>query len=69
MLIPAAYAQTSSGGGGFDLGQLASIFPLVLVFIIFYVLIIRPQQKKAKDHRAMVDAVKRGDRVVTSKSA
>ena len=51
---------------GFDLGQLASIFPLVLVFIIFYVLIIRPQQKKAKDHRAMVDAVKRGDRVVTS---
>lgn len=66
-LISPAYAQMFGGGsgsgGGFDLVQLA---PLALIFVVFYFLIIRPQQKKAKDHKAMVDALRRGDRVVTS---
>ena len=63
-LITPAYAQMFGGsGGGFDLIQLA---PLALIFVVFYVLIIRPQQKKAKDHKSMIDALRRGDRVVTS---
>ena len=63
-LISPAYAQVFGGsGGGFDLVQLA---PLALIFVVFYFLIIRPQQKKAKDHKAMVEALRRGDKVVTS---
>jgi preprotein translocase subunit YajC len=63
-LISPAYAQgLGGGGGGFDLVQLA---PLVLIFVVFYFLIIRPQQKKVKDHKSMVDNLRRGDRVVTS---
>ena len=65
-LISPAYAQGMFGGGGsggFDMLQLA---PLALIFVVFYFLIIRPQQKKAKDHKAMVDSLRRGDRVVTS---
>src|SRR5579885_3690439 len=63
--ITPAHAQMFGGGGagGFDLIQLA---PLALIFVVFYFLIIRPQQKKAKDHKAMIDALRRGDRVVTS---
>ena len=67
-LISPAYAQLFGGGGGgagggFDLVQLA---PLALIFVVFYFLIIRPQQKKAKDHKAMIEALRRGDKVVTS---
>ena len=64
MFMSTAYAQAASGtaGGGFDLVQLA---PLVLIFVVFYFLLIRPQQKKAKDHRTMLSALRRGDRVVT----
>jgi preprotein translocase subunit YajC len=62
--ITPAYAQALGGGaGGFDLIQLA---PLALIFVVFYFLIIRPQQKKAKDHKTMVEALRRGDRIVTS---
>lgn len=64
MLISTAYAQAAGGGtAGFDL---VSLLPLVLIFVVFYFLLIRPQQKKAKEHRAMVQALRRGDRVVTS---
>jgi len=48
-------------GSGF-----AQFIPLILIFIIFYFFLIRPQQKKAKDHKLMVAALKRGDQVVTS---
>ena len=44
----------------------AQFLPIILIFIIFYFLLIRPQQKKMKEHRAMVDALRRGDQVVTS---
>ena len=40
--------------------------PLILIFVIFYFFLIRPQQKKVKDHKAMVEALKRGDKVITS---
>jgi preprotein translocase subunit YajC len=43
-----------------------SLLPLVAIFAVFYFLLIRPQQKKAKDHRAMTEAVSKGDEVVTA---
>ena len=60
MFISPAYAQ--GGGGGFDL---VGIMPLVLIFAVFYFLLIRPQQKKAKAHREMLGAITRGDKVIT----
>ncbi|WP_210527477.1 preprotein translocase subunit YajC [Rubellimicrobium arenae] len=45
---------------------IASLVPLILVFLIMYFLLIRPQQKKLKDHQAMVAALRRGDQIVTS---
>jgi preprotein translocase subunit YajC len=62
MLISTAYAQ---GTGLLDQSALIQFLPLVLIFIVFYFLLIRPQQKKQKDHRTMLDALRRGDRVVT----
>ncbi len=46
-------------------GAIAQFVPLILIFAIMYFLLIRPQQKKAKEHQAMVDALRRGDQVVT----
>ena len=46
--------------------QFAQFIPLILIFVIFYFFLIRPQQKRVKDHRAMVAALKRGDEVITS---
>ena len=63
MFISTAYAQTGGApGGAFDL---VSFLPLILIFVVFYFLLIRPQQKKMKEHRSMLDALRRGDRVVT----
>jgi preprotein translocase subunit YajC len=62
MLISPAFAQ---GAGIMDQSALVQFLPLVLIFVVFYFLLIRPQQKKQKEHRAMLDAVRRGDRVVT----
>ena len=61
MFISPAYAQ--SGGG---LGGMESLLPLVLIFVVFYFLLIRPQQKKAKAHREMLGNLHRGDRIVTN---
>jgi len=47
-------------------GFLIQIAPLVLIFAVFYFLLIRPQQKKMKDHRAMVEALSKGDKVITA---
>lgn len=63
MLISPAYAQAAGPSGAFDF---ISLLPLVLIFVVFYFLLIRPQQKKMRDHRSMVDALKRGDQVVTA---
>ena len=62
MVVSPAYAQGIGGAGGFDI---ISLFPLVLIFVVFYFLLIRPQQRKAKVHREMIGALRRGDNVVT----
>jgi preprotein translocase subunit YajC len=61
MFISPAYAQTS-GGGDF----LIQLVPILLMFVIFYLLLLRPQQQKVKLHREMVANLRRGDTVVTS---
>ena len=63
MFISQAWAQGAAAGGGSDF--LVQLFPLVLIFIVFYFLLIRPQQSKMKQQREMLAGVKRGDRVVT----
>jgi preprotein translocase subunit YajC len=63
-MISPAFAQTS-GAGGTD-PFTTFLFPMAIVFGIFYLLVFRPQQKKMKEHQARMDAVKRGDTVVTS---
>jgi preprotein translocase subunit YajC len=66
MLISAAYAQGTGITGIFDnQSALIQFLPLVLIFVVFYFLLIRPQQRKAKDHKTMLEALRRGDRVVT----
>lgn len=66
MFATAAYAQSATGGAGGGAALFTNIMPLVLVFAIMYFILIRPQQKKAKEHKAMVDALRRGDQVVTA---
>jgi len=61
MLISPAYAQDVAG----MFGSATQFLPLVLIFVVFYFLLIRPQQQKLKDMRQMISALKRGDRVVT----
>ena len=63
-MLDIAFAQSAPGGGGPN--QLLSFLPLVLVFVIFYFLLIRPQQKKAKDHQQMLGKLKKNDEVMTS---
>jgi preprotein translocase subunit YajC len=62
MFVTPAYAQAAAGGAG---SAFASFLPLILIFAIMYFLLIRPQQKKMKEHKAMVEALRRGDQVVT----
>jgi len=62
MFATPAYAQAAGGGAAAGLG---SLIPIVLIFGIMYFLMIRPQQKKMKEHQAMVSALKRGDQVIT----
>lgn len=63
MFVSPAYAQGATGGG---FGGIEPLIPLVLIFVVFYFLLIRPQQKKAKAHREMLASLKRGDRIVTA---
>lgn len=58
-----AMAPAPGEGGG---SPLAGFLPLILIFVIFYFLLIRPQQKRAKEHKQMLSAIKKGDKVVTS---
>jgi preprotein translocase subunit YajC len=61
-----AYAMGQGGSGGGQGGSLGAFIPLILMFVIFYFLLIRPQQKKAKMHKQMLSEIKKGDRVVSS---
>ena len=63
-MIDIAYAQTVPGLGG--PGPMMTIFPFILIFVIMYFMVIRPQQKKAKDHRQMLGKLKKNDEVMTS---
>ncbi|MEM7178874.1 MAG: preprotein translocase subunit YajC [Pseudomonadota bacterium] len=63
MFATPAYAQAA--GGGDPMGGIAGLLPLVLIFVIFYFFLIRPQQKRAKEHKAMLEALRRGDQVIT----
>ena len=67
-MISLAYAMGGggAGAGGGQGGGMGAFLPLILMFAIFYFLLIRPQQKKAKQHRALLSALKKGDRVVSS---
>ncbi len=66
MFISPAYAQTAAAGGDPTSGILMQIAPLALVFVVFYFLLIRPQQQARKRHMDMVANLKRGDVIVTS---
>lgn len=61
LLIRPAWAQAGGEGGG-----LIALLPMVLIFVIFYFLLIRPQQKRAKEHRALVADLSKGDEIMTS---
>ena len=64
MGIDLAYAMGAPGGSGGQ-NQLLSFLPIILIFVIFYFLLIRPQQKRAKDHKALLSSLKVGDQVLT----
>lgn len=66
MLISNAFAQTAPASGGMDL---LGLMPLVLMFVLLYFLMIRPQAKRAKEHRSMLAALQKGDEVVTAGGA
>ena len=68
MFISSAFAQTApaaAANGGLA-GSLTSMLPLVLMFVVLYFIMIRPQMKRQKEHRAMIDALAKGDEIVTS---
>ena len=64
MLISSAYAQATGGAGQTD--TLLTFLPMIAIFVVFYFLLIRPQQKKQKEARAMLDALEKGNEVVTA---
>ena len=61
MFVSPAYAQAAGGGGA----DFAFFVPLVLIFVVFWFFLIRPQQKKMKTHQTMLQSIRRGDKVVT----
>lgn len=64
--VQTAYAMVPGGGSGGDAtGMLSSFVPIILIFGIFWLIVIRPQQKRAKEHRNMVANLKKGDEVYT----
>lgn len=64
MFVSPAFAQAAGQPGAG--AAFAQFLPIILIFVIFYFLLIRPQQKRMKEHRAMLDALRRGDQVVTA---
>ena len=66
MLVTPAYAQAAAPAASPSGDLFGMLLPIAMIFVVFYFLLLRPQQKKEKEHRAMIDAVKRGDRIVTS---
>lgn len=65
MFISSAYAQAAAGAGDTQ-STLISMLPLVLMFVVLYFVMIRPQMKRQKEHKAMVEALAKGDEIVTA---
>ena len=66
MFISSAFAQTAPAAAGGDMqSSLMGMLPLVLMFVVLWFVMIRPQMKKAKEHKAMVESLTKGDEVVT----
>jgi len=65
MFISEALAQSGGGGAGGAFGGLGGLLPIVLIFVVFWFLLIRPQQKRMKEHKGMIASLKRGDKIVT----
>ena len=65
MLISSAYAQATPAASGGDPGFMG-LLPIILMFVLLYFLMIRPQMKRAKESRAMVEALQKGDEVITA---
>jgi preprotein translocase subunit YajC len=67
-IVHAMAGQPGGGGGGPQgpMAMLQSFLPLILIFVIFYFLLIRPQSKKAKEHKQMLEDLKKGDKVMTN---
>ena len=65
-MISIAFAMAADGGSAGQASGFTALLPMIIIFAIFYFLLIRPQQKKAKEHRSMIDALKQGDRVITN---
>ena len=66
MFISNAFAQTAGAGAGGLMGNLTSFLPIILMFVVLYFLMIRPQMKRQKEAKAMMEALAKGDEVVTS---
>lgn len=68
MFISSAYAQAApaAAGGGDMQSSLMSLLPLVLMFVVLYFVMIRPQMKRQKEHRSMIEALAKGDEIATS---
>jgi preprotein translocase subunit YajC len=66
VFISSAFAQTAPAAGGDMSSSLMSMLPLVLMFVVLYFVMIRPQMKRQKEHRAMIDALAKGDEVATA---
>ncbi len=64
-MIDVAYAMGAPGGPGGETNALMGFIPMILIFVVFYLLLIRPQQKKAKEHKAMLENIKKGDTIIT----
>ena len=64
MFISSAYAQAAAGGD--TQSTIMGLLPLVLMFVVLYFVMIRPQMKKQKEHKAMIEAIAKGDEVVTA---
>jgi len=67
VFISSAFAQTAPAAAGGDMqSSLMGMLPLVLMFVVLYFVMIRPQMKKAKEHKAMVDSLTKGDEIVSA---
>jgi preprotein translocase subunit YajC len=65
-MVSLAYAMGTPPGGATGSSSFMSFVPLIFMFAIFYLLLIRPQQKKAKEHKALLESLQKGDQIVTA---